>query len=274
MEVLGAAGGTRRRELNTRTLYGGCAPLSRIAARRGARDCGRAALPLSSCAHAPALREKATAGLSQKRRNDSTIWGCAARATRAGPGVDLMNESPTEPFEHAEHAQHVAHSGDSFLSIVSISIAILAVLAATVGSLETLETAKAFGEKNAAVLLQSKASDGWAFYQAKSVKQNLYALAAEQGGKPEYADKARRYDSEQKEIEKQARDYENKSHEALEASETHEHRHHILTVAVTLLHVAIAIATISIIIRGRRWPWHGALLLGAAGTVGAIFAYI
>jgi hypothetical protein len=186
-----------------------------------------------------------------------------------------MSESPTEHFEHAEHAEHVAHLGDPFLSVVSISIAILAVVAATVGSLETLETAKAFGEKNAAVLLQSKASDGWAFYQAKSVKQNLYALAAEQaGGKPEYAEKARRYESEQKEIEKQARELEGKSHEALEASEVNEHRHHILTVAVTLLHVAIAIATISIIIRGQRWPWYGALLLGTAGTAGAIFAYV
>jgi hypothetical protein len=185
-----------------------------------------------------------------------------------------MNESPREHLEHAEHAQHVAHSGDDFMSTVSISIAILAVVAATVGSLETLETAGAIGKKNEAVLMQSKASDNWSYYQAKSVKQNLYALAAEQQGKPEHAEKARRYDAEQKEIEKQARDFEHKSHEALEASDHHEHRHHILTFAVTLLHVGIAIATIAIISRGKRWPWYGALALGAAGTVGAIFAYI
>ncbi|MBB4198123.1 hypothetical protein CCR94_20755 [Rhodoblastus sphagnicola] len=186
-----------------------------------------------------------------------------------------MTESPTEPFEHAEHAKHVAHSGDDFLSLVSVVIAVLAVVAATVGSLETMETAKAFAEKNAAVLLQSKASDAWAYYQAKSVKLNLYTLFGEQtGAKPEYAEKARRYEGEQKDIEKQARDYEHKSHEALEASEAHEHRHHILTVAVTLLHIAIAIATISIIVRGHRWPFHGALLLGFAGVAGAIFAFI
>jgi hypothetical protein len=186
-----------------------------------------------------------------------------------------MTESPREHLEHAEHAQHVAHLGDDFLSTVSVSIAILAVIAATVGSLETMETAKAFAQKNAAVLLQSKASDSWAYYQAKSVKQNLYALAAEQaGGKPEYADKARRYDGEQKEIEKQAREHEHKSQEALESSEHHEHRHHILTVAVTLLHVSIAIATIAIIVRGRRWPWYVALALGAAGSLAAGFAYV
>ena len=130
-----------------------------------------------------------------------------------------MTESPTEHLEHAEHAHHIAHLGDDFLSTVSVSIAVIAVVAATVGSLETMETAKAFAEKNAAVLEQSKASDSWAYYQAKSVKQNLYALAAEQGGKPEYAEKARRYDAEQKEIEKTAREHEGKSHEALEASD-------------------------------------------------------
>jgi hypothetical protein len=45
--------------------------------------------------------------------------------------------------------------------------------------------------------------------------------------------------------------------------------HHILTVAVTLLHVAIAIATIAIIVRGQRWPWYTALALGAVGSIGA-----
>jgi hypothetical protein len=35
-------------------------------------------------------------------------------------------------------------------------------------------------------------------------------------------------------------------------SKDREHLRHILTVAVTLLHVAIAIATIAIIVRGRR----------------------
>jgi hypothetical protein len=43
---------------------------------------------------------------------------------------------------------------------------------------------------------------------------------------------------------------EHQTEEKLRDSERHEDRHHILTVAVTLLHVAIAIATIAIIVRG------------------------
>jgi len=87
-------------------------------------------------------------------------------------------EMPTEHFEHAEHAEHAAHSGDKFLARVSMTIAILAVAAATVGSLETIETAGAISEKNRAVLLQNKATDNWNFYQAKSVKKNMYDIAA------------------------------------------------------------------------------------------------
>jgi hypothetical protein len=49
-------------------------------------------------------------------------------------------------------------------------------------------------------------------------------------------------------------------------SEGHEHLHHILTVAVTLLHVAIAIATIAIIVRGQRWPWYGCGRLNRRGS--------
>ena len=54
----------------------------------------------------------------------------------------------------------------------------------------------------------------------------------------------------------------------------HEHRHHGLTLGVTLIHVAIAVATISIIMRGRRWPWHASMVLGAIGTLVAAYAYL
>ena len=172
-----------------------------------------------------------------------------------------MDNSPTEHFEHAEHAEHVAHLGDRRLTLVSITIAILAVLAAAVGSLETIETAATIGAKNDAVLMQAKASDSWAFYQAKSMKQNLYAALSETGGAKaqDFADKARRYSDEQKEIEARAQAFEAKAEAALEGGEIHEKRHHILTFAVTLLHIAIAVATIAIILRGMMWPWRTAI---------------
>lgn len=187
-----------------------------------------------------------------------------------------MSESPTEHFSHAEHAEHVAHLGDRFLTKVSITIALLAVIAATVGSLETIETAATIGDKNAAVLLQNKATDTWGFYQAKSIKKNLYAIAAAGAGPDadEFKKQSQRYGEDEKELFAKGQEFEHETEAKLLASERHEGRHHILTVAVTFLHIAIAIATISIIMRGRRWPWRGSIALGIAGTLAALYAYL
>jgi Domain of unknown function (DUF4337) len=187
-----------------------------------------------------------------------------------------MSESPVEHFEHAEHAEHAALLGDPFLTRVAVTIAILAVIAATVGSLETLETAAAIGDKNAAVLLQNKATDTWNFYQAKSIKKNLYAIAAANGGPKadDFKKQAERNGEDEHELFAKGQVLEHQTEEKLRDSERHEDRHHILTIAVTFLHVAIAIATIAIIVRGQRWPWYAALALGAIGTMGAAYAYI
>ncbi|WP_244571348.1 MULTISPECIES: DUF4337 family protein [Mesorhizobium] len=56
-------------------------------------------------------------------------------------------------------------------------------------------------------------------------------------------------------------------------SDVRAHRHHVLTFAVTLLHISIAVATLSIIMHGKRWPWIGSLALGGFGLIAAGFAY-
>lgn len=84
--------------------------------------------------------------------------------------------------EHTEHAQHAAHSGSSFLAKVAVSIAILAVLAAGAGSLETIESGAATAARTESVLMQNKATDKWNFFQAKSLKKNMYEIAAGQDG--------------------------------------------------------------------------------------------
>ena len=188
----------------------------------------------------------------------------------------MSEESPVEHFEHAEHAEHATFLGDPFLARVSVTIAILAVAAATVGSLETLETASAMGDKNTAVLLQNQATDNWNFYQAKSIKRNLYAIAAANPGPAagDFKKQAERYGEDEQELFAKGQALEHQTEEKLRESEGHEHRHHILTVAVTLLHIAIAIATIAIIVRGQRWPWYAALALGVMGSMGAAYAYL
>ena len=110
-----------------------------------------------------------------------------------------VSGSPTEHFEHAEHAEHAAHSRDRFLAVVSVTIAVLAVAAATVGSFETLESGQAISDKNESVLLQNKAADSWAFFQANSLKKNMYDIAAatDPVHAGDYAVKARDYEHQQ-----------------------------------------------------------------------------
>lgn len=188
-----------------------------------------------------------------------------------------MSETlPQEHFEHVEHAEHAAHEGTPFLLVVSMTIAILAVVAASVGSLESIETAAALTSQNAAALNQNKASDQWAFFQAKSIKKTAYEVAAKQGGPnaEQLALEARRYEEEGRAIKSEAERLEHRVEEHLHEAERHEHRHHILTMAVTLLHASIAIATIAIITKGRRWPWFGGLALASAGVALAAYAFV
>ena len=187
-----------------------------------------------------------------------------------------MGDSPQEDLEHAEHARHAVHEGDPFLIRVSVTIALLAVAAASVGSLESIETAATLSDKNDAVLVQNKATDQWSFFQAKSIKKNMYDIAALGDGPHTDAFKAaaKRNDDESRQIQSQATELTSQVEVKLRASDMHERRHQVLTIAVTMLHVAIAVATVSLLVRRARWPWFGALVMGSIGLIATAFAYL
>ena len=187
-----------------------------------------------------------------------------------------MSESPAEHFERAEHAGHAAESGDSFLVTVSVTIAILAVVAATLGSLETVESGFAISDKNESVLIQNRASDQWAFFQSQNIRKNMYLIAAATtpDKAADFTQKSKEYESEGAETRKEAERLEHERDAKMEDSLHHEHRHHVVTIGVTLVHVSIAIATVAIIMRGRRWPWYAAIALGLLGSSVAGYAYL
>src|ERR1051326_4242043 len=97
---------------------------------------------------------------------------------------------------------------DRLVTYVSISSILFAVLA-------TLSTFKSGGQSTLAVLTQNEASDQWAFYQAKSLKQHTYevhldllrlqtATGETQKLMRSYEEQAARYDREKKEIKAKA----------------------------------------------------------------------
>ncbi len=186
-----------------------------------------------------------------------------------------MDNEISEQMEHREHAEHAAHSGDPLLLWVSATIAILAVVAATVGSLETIESGTAISKKSESVLLQNRATDRWSYFQAQSIKKNMYDIAkATNPAQAEGFDaKARGYEKDGEATREKAEDLDHESDALLAEGDHHEKRHHVLTAGVTLLHVGIAVATLSIILRGRRWPWYTAMVLGVIGSAVAAYAY-
>lgn len=187
-----------------------------------------------------------------------------------------MEDATQEHLENAEHAEHAARVGNRFLTTVSVTIAVLAVLAATVGSFESLETAETINDKSEAAYLQNKASDQWSFFQSKSIKKNMYEIAAAAVGPSaeQFQADAKRNEADSADIQAKALDFEKQVDEKLRDSDVRAHRHHVLTFAVTLLHISIAVATLSIIMHGKRWPWLGSLALGALGLIAAGVAYV
>lgn len=178
------------------------------------------------------------------------------------------------PHDHAvEHEGHKRGLGQQ----VAIFTAVLATVGAIVSFFGGDTQNKALLFKNEAVLERAEASDQWNFYQAKSMKQNLAELAAAINTDPKkvefYQGEAKRYSAEKKEIEKDARKHEAASKKYNEMSEKALHPHHYLAISMTLLQIAIALASITVLTQ-KRWLLGGAALSAFAGALLGIIAYI
>lgn len=189
-----------------------------------------------------------------------------------------MTDSPLEEIEaqdRAKDAHEASESANPLVSRVTLTIAVLAVAAAVVASLETTEGDKTIVSKNDAVLEQNRATDQWNLYESKSLKKSIYGLAAEQGGPKaaEYAKASAKNGADQDNIRIEAKAHETKRDSFGEIAEVHERRHGRLTIASTLLHMAIAIATLAILL-GRPWPWIASIALTAVGLGIAAWAYL
>ena len=177
---------------------------------------------------------------------------------------------------HDHAVEHEAQKGG-----LGQQVAIFSAVLATVGAIvsffggDTQNNALIY--KNNAVFERAEASDQWNFYQAKSTKQNLAELAAAINTDPKkvefYQSEAKRYAAEKKEIEKAARGHEARAKEWNEKSDKALHPHHFLAISMTLLQIAIALASITVLTQ-KRWLLYGAALSAFGGAILAIVAYL
>ena len=182
-----------------------------------------------------------------------------------------MKAQLEETQEHAGHGAH-GHGGGGdkarWTLHLSLSTAIIAVFAAIASLQSGAAESAALLSKNESILAQAKASDQWAYYQAKNIKMALYEVQLETATNEETIAKFRakrdKYDHERQEIEKEARALEKESEERGKAGEAHFHHHHRFALAVTIFQVSIALAAIAALTR-RRPLWLASMAVGAAG---------
>lgn len=167
--------------------------------------------------------------------------------------------------EHAEEAKH-----NRGMAPVSLTMAVLAVLVAVVALLGH----RAHTEE---LVLQTKSTDQWAYYQAKNIRRHndeffvdLTSVtpttdAATLGKlREKYSQEAERYKGEQKDIEADARKLE-------QEVSTERNRADRFDLAEVFLEVGLVITSITLL-SGRRLFWHLGIGLGVVGILVAATA--
>jgi hypothetical protein len=172
-----------------------------------------------------------------------------------------MGRETLEPHELLEAEDFERARERRLTTRVAVTAAVLAVLA----SLSALEAERSAAEsilaKNEAVLAQNRASDEWAYRQAKSIKLHLQELAP---GGPADVERQR---ADIAASEERARGAEHERDEANRAAAERFEQHHRFAVGTSLLQIAIVLETIAAVLdRASLW-WVG-MAVGAVGALG------
>ena len=167
-------------------------------------------------------------------------------------------EVPTDHLQEEinEKAEELFRKNENKWTLfVANSTALMAVLAA-LGSMYSGH------QSNEALIMQIKASDQWAYYQAKGIKAEIRMLlpASENVKSPDATAK------EQEAVKIIAEKDEKESQEHLQ-------RHITFSRSVTLLQVAVAISAISII-TGKRSLWFAGIAIAIGGAAFFIIGLI
>jgi Domain of unknown function (DUF4337) len=177
-----------------------------------------------------------------------------------------MHETVELPEAHDEHGNN------PFLVPVSVTISILAVLIAGV----TLLGHRAHTEE---LLLQSQATDQWAYYQAKNIRLHemqsiadlLSSLAPQDKEKAatlreKYLKEVERYEGDKDDIGEKAKELEKERDLVTRRADRFDG-------GEALLEIGLVICSITLLTK-RRAFWFGGMLIGLAGVGMAITGFL
>jgi len=179
----------------------------------------------------------------------------------------MSTDELTELKEQAEHAKE-----DPTLAPVSVTMAVLAVLVAVT----SLMGHRAHTEE---VVLQAKASDQWAFYQAKNIRRHTDELFTDMTSvqptndpaalaklREKYSEESSRYKDNQKDLEDEARSLEGEM-------ATERNRADRFDLAEVFLEVGLVITSITMLSR-RKLYWAMGVGLGTIGILVAVTGFV
>ena len=165
----------------------------------------------------------------------------------------------------------IERSSGGLLRLVALTTAILAAVTAVVSLHAGSTINEALVLKSEATALQARASDQWAYYQAKGVKGAIATstatlLASNDRAKSDsLRAQAARYTAEQSTIQVEARKIEAERDARSGEADRMLEQHHHYAFAVALLQVAIALGAVAALTRQRL-----ALVLSGVAGIGGI----
>ncbi|HTW29986.1 MAG TPA: DUF4337 family protein [Acetobacteraceae bacterium] len=175
--------------------------------------------------------------------------------------------------EGIEHAHHAHEAGDRAARAIAVLVAILAALLAITEMVEKSAESEYLAH-------HITLSDDWNFEQAKHIRSTVYAAAADLlASLPNAADPAiqARIAAARNTAARLEDDPRGQGRQQLIALARHQtelrdaalHRYHHLELCVSLLQIAIVLASVSVITRVRALAWGGGAL-GALAAAAAI----
>ena len=180
-------------------------------------------------------------------------------------------------------AEHVAQkekekrdSWTKYVSLTMVCIAVLAAIATLKGGGFSTRTLK---EMNEATFNQTQASDQWSYFEAKSIKQNLYEIELDHltaAPSPDAAAvakmkaKVEKYDKDKTEITALAKKFEAARDAARQTATSAAEHSRKMGLSITLFQIAIALGAMCLIVK-KRPLWIVSTVLGVLATAQMIY---
>lgn len=183
----------------------------------------------------------------------------------------------SEGFEvrgaHDEAVDERAERREPLSQRIALFSAVLATVGAVVSLLGGHTENDALYQKNEAVLLKARASDSWSYYQAEEVKRHLIEATQSLTHDPAAPARIAAYAARSRALQREATALDERSAAADEESRQALRPHVKLSIAVTFVQIAIALASITALTR-RGWLFALAAVAAAIGIALAALAWL